>query len=96
MTTSDDWDWEFRPPAAKSFDALDANLQERIVEKLDDIVTDEWREPHEHIEPLTGLPHGKIRIGDFRLGASADRETNTVIIYDIERRSGAYDPGDDD
>ncbi|UWG51829.1 Cytotoxic translational repressor of toxin-antitoxin stability system [Halalkaliarchaeum sp. AArc-CO] len=95
MTTNSDWDWEFRPPAAQAFEALDGRVQERIVSKLDAIVSDEWREPYEYIEPLTGLPHGKIRIGDFRLGAAADRERKTIVIYDIEHRSGAYRPGDD-
>ena len=71
-------------------------MQTRIVTKLDEIVDDEWRAPYEYIEPLSGIPHGKIRAGDFRLGADADRETKTVIIYDIEHRSGAYKPGDDD
>ena len=28
--------------------------------------------------------------------SGADRETKPVIIYDIEHRSGAYKPGDDD
>jgi mRNA interferase RelE/StbE len=96
MTTSNDWEWEFRPPAARAFDDLEAPIQNRIVAKLDEIVTDEWRDPHEYIEPLSGMPHGKVRVGDFRLGATADRETKTVIIYDIEHRSGAYKPGDDD
>ncbi len=95
MTGSDEWTWEFRPPAARSFDDLEGTIQRRLVAKLDDIVTDEWRDPPEYIEPLSGVPHGKIRIGDFRLGAAADRDRRTVVIYDIEHRSGAYRPGDD-
>lgn len=95
MTTSD-WTWEFRPPAVRAFEDLDGHVQDRIVGKLDEIVTDEWRDPHEHVEPLSGLPHGKIRVGDYRLGANADRETKTLVVYDIEHRSGAYKPGDDD
>ncbi|SMO84991.1 type II toxin-antitoxin system RelE family toxin [Halorubrum cibi] len=95
MTASDDWTWEFRPPAARAFERLDPAIQQRIVSKLDEIVTDEWREPPAYVEPLSGVPHGKIRIGDFRLGAAADRENETLLIYDIEHRSGAYRPGDD-
>jgi len=96
MTGSENWNWEFRPPAANSFNDLESHIQSRIADKLDEIVTDEWREPYEHIEPLSGMPHGKIRVGDFRLVASADRERKTIVIYDIEHRSGAYKPGDDD
>lgn len=95
MTRSDGWTWELRPPAAQAFEGLDASIQRRIVSKLDEIVTDEWRDPPEYIEPLSGVPHGKIRIGDFRLGANADRGREVVVIYDIEHRSGAYRPGDD-
>ena len=93
---SEDWTWEFRPPAACAFENLETGVQDRIVDKLDAIVTDEWREPHEYVKPLSGMPHGKIRVGDFRLGAVEYRETRTPIIYDIEHRSGAYKPGDDD
>lgn len=41
MTRSDGWTCEFRPPAASAFEGLDASTQQRIVSKLDDIVTDE-------------------------------------------------------
>jgi len=95
MTRSEDWTWEFRPSALQSFEDLETAVQRRIASKLDEIVTDEWRDPPAYIEPLSGQPHGKIRIGDFRLGALADRERNTVVVYDIEHRSGAYRPGDD-
>ena len=59
MTRSNDWTWEFRPPAARAFKRLDAPIQQRIVSKLDDIVTDEWRDPPEYIEPLSGVPTGR-------------------------------------
>ncbi len=95
-TTSSRWDREFRPTADRPFGDLDSAIQRRIVSKLDDIVSDEWREPYEYIEPLSGMPHGKIRVGDFRLGVDADREAETIVVYDIEHRSGAYEPGDDD
>ena len=81
---SEEWDWEFRPTAAQTFEELDTPVQTRIVTKLDDIVTDEWREPYEYIEPLSGLPHGKIRVGDFRLGADADRETTTDVVGQVD------------
>ncbi|OYR58613.1 toxin [Halorubrum sp. E3] len=95
MTTRDDWTWKFRPPAARTFENLDTPTQRRTLSKLDEIVTDEWCDPSAYIEPPSGVPHGKIRIGDFRLGADADRESKTPRIYDIEHRSGAYRPGDD-
>ena len=95
MTTSDDWTWEFRERARDAFEDLGTDTQRRIVSKLDEIVSDEWRAPNEYVEPLTGTPHGKIRVGDYRLGARADRETEVSLIFSIEHRSGAYEPGDD-
>ena len=53
MTRSDDWTWEFRPPAARAFEGLDTPIQRRIVSKLDDIVTDEWRDQLAHLELLS-------------------------------------------
>jgi mRNA-degrading endonuclease RelE of RelBE toxin-antitoxin system len=93
--TGDEWTWEFRPTAADSFDGLDPEIQRRIVEKLDEIVANEWREPSDYVEPLSGMPHGKIRVGEYRLGANADREEQTVVVYDVQHRSGAYDADDD-
>lgn len=93
--SDEDWTWEFRAPAKRAYDALDAHSQDRVTDKLDDIVNDQWRAPDEYLEPLTGAPHSKLRIGQFRLGANCDHKTQTLEIYTIERRGDAYKPGDD-
>lgn len=73
MTSSEDtWDWRFTDPAARELDRLQPHDQERIVSKLDEIVTDQWRDPGDYVEPLTGAPHGKLRVGAFRLGCEVD------------------------
>lgn len=69
--------------------------QERIVSKLDEIVTDQWRDPSDYLEPLTGVPHSKLRIGAFRLGCKAVQTDRVPWVYTIEKRPGAYKPGDD-
>ena len=51
---SEEWDWEFRPTAAQTFEELDTPVQTRVVTKLDEIVDDEWREPYEYIEHRSG------------------------------------------
>jgi hypothetical protein len=56
---SEGWDWEFRPPAAQTFEELEIPVQTRIVTKLDEIVDDEWREPYEYIEPLSECHTGR-------------------------------------
>jgi len=89
------WDWRLAGAAERDFTALELHEQERIVSKLDEIVTDQWREPNDYLEPLTGAPHSKLRIGAFRLGCEALHEDNVLWVYTVEKRSGAYTPGDD-
>lgn len=94
--SDDDWDWELTDQAKRELEALDDHAQDRIVGKLDDIVTDEWREPTEYLEPLRGAPHQKLRVGPFRLGCRADRETQILYVLRIRKRGGDAYRGDDD
>lgn len=89
------WRWQFRAPAKRTYDDLDTHAQDRITDKLDEIVTDQWRRPDEYLEPLTGAPYSKLRIGQFRLGAECNIDEKIVDIYSIERRGGAYKADDD-
>lgn len=91
----EEWTWSFRTPAKRAYDTLDPHAQNRITDKLDDIVTDQWRTPDDYLEPLTGAPHSKLRIGQFRLGVECDHDACVLDVYTIERRGSAYKPGDD-
>ena len=96
MGASDDgWDWKFTDPAERDYEKLQPHEQERIVSKLDEIVTDQWRDPSDYLEPLTGVPHSKLRIGAFRLGCKGVQTDQILWVYTIEKRPGAYKPGDD-
>lgn len=95
MGASEDWNWRLADSAEREFETLQAHEQERIVSKLDEIVTDQWREPGDYLEPLTGVPHSKLRIGAFRLGCKTVHTTRILWVYTIEKRPGAYKPGDD-
>lgn len=92
---SDEWGWQFRSPAKRTYDDLDGHAQDRITDKLDEIVNDQWRDPDDYLEPLTGVPHSKLRIGQFRLGADCSHDARVLDVYTIEQRGGAYKPGDD-
>jgi mRNA interferase RelE/StbE len=74
MTSEDDWTWKFTPRAADQFDSLDPHVQDRIVSKLDEVVGSEWRDPDEYLEPLTGGPFSKLRVGQYRLAAGTTPE----------------------
>lgn len=93
--SEDGWRWQFRTPAKRTYDDLDAHAQDRITDKLDDIVDDQWRDPDDYLEPLTGAPHSKLRIGQFRLGVECDHTDQILDVYTIERRGGAYKADDD-
>lgn len=62
---SDGWTWELASKAQDDLAALDPDEQDRILDKLDEIVTSPWREPPDYGELLRNSPHRKIRIGEF-------------------------------
>nr|WP_238323972.1 type II toxin-antitoxin system RelE/ParE family toxin [Halobacterium hubeiense] len=69
-------------------------MQDRIVSKLDEIVDDPWREPSDYLEPLTGGPFEKLRVGQYRLACILDYDELALEIHRIEHRSGAYTADD--
>ena len=94
-TTSDDeWDWAFSPRADDQFSQLDTETQKRIISKLDEVVSSEWREPSDFLEPLTNSPFQKLRVGDYRLGCRLLREERVLRVESIRSRSGAYTADD--
>ena len=95
MPSEGDWSWKFAPRAADQFDSLDPHVQDRIVSKLDEVVESEWREPIEFLEPLTGGPFSKLRIGQYRLACTLDHSKSVLAVHRIEHRSGAYTADDD-
>ena len=50
-----EWTWELSERAAAGMEALDTETQQRVLDKLDDVVTDEFRDPPEFAKPLTAL-----------------------------------------
>ena len=95
-STADDyaWEWQFSPRADDQFDQLDAETQQRIVTKLDEIVDSEWRDPGDYLEPLTGGPFQKLRVGGYRLGCRLLTDEQLLRVESIRKREGAY--SDDD
>lgn len=94
QTSDDGWDWEFSPRAQDQFAQLDSETQQRIIDKLDDVVTSEWRDPDEFLDPLANSPFRKLRVGGYRLGCRLVRESRTLRVGSVRQREGAYD-GDD-
>lgn len=95
MTSDGNWTWKFTPRAADQFASLDAHIQDRIVSKLDEIVDSEWRDPGDFLDPLTGGPYDKLRVGQYRVACIPNYRTVTPEVHRIEHRSGAYTADDD-
>lgn len=87
--SDDTWDWVLSPRAEGQFSGLESEMQERIVSKLDEVITSEWREPGDFLEPLTGSPFHKLRVGDYRIGRRLDVRDGVLRVESIRKREGA-------
>lgn len=89
---SDEWGWKLSGRAAAGLEALDAETQQRILEKLEDVVTDEFREPSDFAKPLTGAkPWQTLRVGNYRAIVRFDRESRVMKVGAVGHRSSIYD-----
>jgi mRNA-degrading endonuclease RelE of RelBE toxin-antitoxin system len=95
MTRDERWTWELSSTAQDDLDTLSPENQDRILDKLDEIVDSPWRDPPDYGEPLQNSPYKKIRIGEFRLSVSFRSDERRLVVARIKRRSGAYTADDD-
>ena len=87
-----EWTWELSDRAADGLGALDAETQQRIIDKLDDVVSDEFREPPDFAKPLTGAkPWQSLLVGDYRAIVRFDRENEVMQVGAVGHRSTIYD-----
>jgi mRNA-degrading endonuclease RelE of RelBE toxin-antitoxin system len=89
---SEEWTWELSGRAADGLDALDTETQQRVLDKLDDVVSDEFRDPPDFAKPLTGAkPWQSLRIGDYRAIVRFDRDGLLMQVGAVGHRSSIYD-----
>lgn len=93
--SEDGWTWELASKAQDDLDALSPGEQDRILDKLDEIVDSPWRDPPDYGEPLQNSPYKKVRIGEFRLSVTFREEVQRMVVARIKRRGGAYTADDD-
>ena len=74
--SDDGWTWELSSTAEDDLDGLSPADQDRILDKLDEIVSSPWRDPPGYGEPLQNSPYKKIRVGEFRLSVSFRQTTD--------------------
>jgi len=93
--SSEGWEWELAEQAQEDLDELDPTAQDRIIEKLDEIVDSPWRDPPDYGEPLQNSPYRKIRVGEFRLSVIFRQDEQLLVVARVNRRGGAYTADDD-
>jgi len=89
---SEAWTWELSDRAADGLGSLDDETQQRVLDKFDDVVSDEFREPPEFAKPLTGVkPWQSLRVGDYRAIVRFNRDTRVIQVGAVGHRSSIYD-----
>ncbi|WP_138004988.1 type II toxin-antitoxin system RelE family toxin [Halalkalirubrum salinum] len=86
------WTWELSERAAEGLEALDTETQQRVLDKLNDVVTDEFRDPPDFAKPLTGAkPWQSLRVGDYRAIVRFNVEARMMQVGAVGHRSSIYD-----
>ena len=93
--SDDGWTWELSATAEDDLDGLFPADQDRILDKLDEIVSSPWRDPPDYGEPLRNSPYKKIHIGEFRLSVSFRQDDGRLVVARIKCRCRAYTVDDD-
>lgn len=92
--SDEEWSWELAATAQTDLDSLSPDEQDRVLDKLDEIVSSPWRDPPDYGEPLQNSPHRKIRIGEFRLSVTFRQDEQRLVVARIKRRGDAYSADD--
>ncbi|GAB6860668.1 type II toxin-antitoxin system RelE/ParE family toxin [Haloplanus litoreus] len=78
--SDDGWTWELSSTAEDDLDGLSPTEQDRILDKLDEIVSSPWRDPPDYGEPLQNSPYKKIRVGEFRLSVTFRQDDGRLVV----------------
>ena len=61
-----------------------------IREAIDKVAADPTA-PNNNLRPLQGVPNGfRIRVGDWRVSFTLDRQAGVLSVFEIAPRGGAY------
>lgn len=88
---SDEWEWEFTPRADDEFADLDAASQRQLLDKLDEVIADEFRAPPAYLKSLTNLSYSSLRAGSYRAIIRIDRTAQLLTVMSVGHRSHVYD-----
>jgi mRNA interferase RelE/StbE len=80
-------DVEITPQAEEHLEQLEVQDRERVLKKLAE--AREWTD--HRLDPLSGWPYHKLRIGDYRAIITWDREEDLLVVEAIGHRRNVYD-----
>jgi mRNA-degrading endonuclease RelE of RelBE toxin-antitoxin system len=86
------WRIEVKPAAEKQYLRLDGATRGRIKKALRELARSEAPLLHPRVKPLTGKLKGdcQVRVGDWRILVTPDREAMLRHVYAILPRGCAY------
>jgi len=86
------WKIEIKPTAEKQYLKLDQRTRRRIKTALQKLEGEEKPLFHPNVKPLTGKLKGdyRLRVGDWRLLFTPEKERKIIYIYAILPRGDAY------
>lgn len=72
--------------AFKKLQKLDRDVQKRVIEKLDEAAAD----PFVLAKKLFGVNLYSIRVGDYRIIASIEKQKMVILVVEVGHRSKIY------
>lgn len=78
---------EYTEQALDHLDALDPQVADRVLNKVDEAT--EWTD--HRLEPLSGYPYYKLRVGDYRVIVDWDRGNDVLVVEAVGHRRNVYD-----
>jgi len=80
------WSILWTDQALRDMTRIDPPIARRIVRKLEQAAAD----PRRYFSRLLAADEHKLRIGDYRLLAALDQESQTILVERVEHRSRIY------
>jgi len=86
------WRVEVKPTAEKQYLKLDKTTRRRIKEALQDLEKSDKPLLQPRVRSLTGRLKGdyRVRVGDWRILVTPERESRVLYVYAILPRGDAY------
>ena len=86
------WKVEVKPTAEKHYLKLDKKMRKRVKKSLRELEKSENPLSHPQVRPLTGKLQGdyRLRVGDWRVLFTPDRDAKMLYVFAILPRGDAY------